>query len=231
LRRAGILTFVAVLALGFVAVVAAAALDSRPLAFTLGVTTDGPAIVLDSGQEACQLPVEVVEGFQRVRLKTGTFLREGPPFTVTVRELAARRPIAGARVEAGYPDGATHVVTLSRGVVTPQRVAVCVRNDGVRRMAVFGSSALASRTSGARLGKQPLDSDMALEFLRASDASVLTVLPDIVERASLFRGAWATPAAYWLLLILIIGAPASLIAVALRAALGPGQPTSGPEES
>jgi hypothetical protein len=47
---------------------------------------------------------------------------------------------------------------------------------------------------------------------------VLGLVPSIVERASLFHGGWATQASYWVLLVLLLAGPASLAALAVRAA-------------
>jgi len=71
----------------------------------------------------------------------------------------------------------------------------------------------------ARLRERTDNVDVALELVRAPERSLLSEVPDMFERASLFRPGWMGAWTFWLLLAAVaIGVP-SLLARALRGAL------------
>jgi hypothetical protein len=217
--RRALIAFGAVFAIGLLALVAIAARERRSESFTLGVVPVAPVGRLAPDRELCQRPIEVIDSFERVLLQVGTFGREGQPFLLDVRDASSAKSIARARVDGGYADNESLTVTLPRTVPEGARVAVCVRNVGEHSIAPYGNSGLATRTSAAYRNGHRLAGDMSLVFLRAKPATVLGQVPSIVERASLFHGSWGSTTAYWLLLVVLLVAPASLAALAIRASL------------
>lgn len=219
MSRRALLAFAGVLAVGLLALVAAAGLEHRSGAFTLGVVPSAGIAKLGSDHELCQRPIEVVESFQRVWLQVGSYGQPGQPFLLDVRDANSAKSIARARVEGGYGDNEAVTVRLPRAVPEGTRVAVCVRNVGHRPIAPYGNSGLANRASAAYRDGHRIAGDVGFVFLRAEPATVLGLVPSIVERATLFHGPWASTTAYWLLLVVLLVAPASLLALAIRAAL------------
>ena len=183
---------------GVVAMALVAVLQRTSLAFTLGVAPAIPAVPLRAGDQACQRPIEVPEdaSFDRVSLAVGTYHRAGSPLRVAVRSPAGRT-LASGRLAGGYPDVGVvpmHTIRLDRTVPATTRIAVCLRNAGPRRVALYGNADAAARTSTATRDRRPLHVDMTLVFERGP-RSMIGEVPSMFSRAALFRfpwlGAWA----------------------------------------
>jgi len=193
--------------LGVLSLLAAAALDDRERAFTVGLPAVRIAAELQPGERVCRKDVDVPADFSRVRLITASFRRPGPALMVTAG--AARGTVAG-----GYPDNSTVEARLDR-VAQGERIDVCVSNDGDHRVALFGSP---QDTPPYELGNSNLGPALGLEFLRDEPRSMAALVPDAFERASRFRPAWVGPWTFWTLLGLVaVGLPA-LLAAAYRSA-------------
>jgi hypothetical protein len=188
-----------------VAVLAVAAVsDQRDLAFTLGVNPAQVAAPLNAGQEVCQGPVDVPERFRRVQMRVGTFGKPGPPLAVTVRAFPAGLPLARGTLRGGYPDSRAQTVTL-QSVAAGGRVSVCVRNVGRKQqVALYGGAGAAARTSTASIDGRSLGTDLTLVFKRDEERSVLSLLPTMFERASLFHPGWAGPWLFWTMLAALL---------------------------
>jgi hypothetical protein len=216
----------AVLAVGAVAIIAAAVLtaaaDRRELAFVNGVAPREPALELEPRHTACQGEIEVVERFSRVRLALDTRGRPGPPLDV---DLTGRNFIVGGGLAGGYradlraPEQAP-VVAL-KPVRVGEEVEVCVHNRGSSSVVIGGSTG-ASREAGdlevrgRRL--EPLNASAHVTFLRERPTTLLAQLPAAFRRAALFHpplvGAWT----FWLLTALVTVALPWLLAIAVRSA-------------
>jgi hypothetical protein len=199
------------------------------LAFTLGVVRAAPAVVLGHGQRACQRPIDVPAGgaFDDVGVSVGTFQRAGSPLALTVQDQGGR-VVGRGTLAGGYPDIASipvHHVPLDR-TVGEGRIAVCVRNEGARKVALYGNADAAARSSTAFKDGRPIKVDLSLEFGRSS-RSLASELPRMLDRAALFRAPWLGPWVYWILAVaLLLGAP-WLILRALRSAGDGGRPAPG----
>ena len=187
-----------VAAFGVLALVLVAVTQRTSLAFTLGVVRAAPVSVLTEGDRVCQRPIDVPSdaAFDRIGLSVGTFFRAGSPLAVDVEDLD-RRVVARGRLAGGYPDiGRRPVeqVALDRTVST-RRIAVCVSNEGPRKVALYGNADPAARTSTLVHGDQPLGVDLSLVFERDSH-SMLSDVPRILDRATLFRFPGMSPWVY-----------------------------------
>jgi hypothetical protein len=197
---------------------AVALLQRTSLAFTPGVVPAAPVVALGPGRQACQRPLDVPGGggFDSVSLVLGGIRGPGSPATVAVRA-ADGRPLAGGRVAGGYGARSEQRVDLGR-IVAPGRIEVCVRNDGRRRLAVFGNVDAAARTSSAARDGRPLHADLALVLERAP-RSIASEVPDMLSRAALFRFPWMGAWTYVLLAALLcVVAPWLLVRAATAAA-------------
>jgi hypothetical protein len=207
-------TLFAVAALGLIAVLVAGALDDRERAFAVGQPPVRIAAELSPGERACHRGIDVPASFSLVRLATASFRRTGPALTVTAGD-------ALGTVPAGYPDNST-VEARVAGISEGDRIDVCVRNDGDRRVALYGSP---PDTPPDDLGDPELVPEIGITFVR-EPRSMLALVPDTFERAALFRPAWVGAWTFWLLLGLVcVGVPL-LLAAAYRSAVTDSASTS-----
>jgi hypothetical protein len=214
MRRAGVGTFLVVAVLGLAGLLLVGLTDDRDLAFTLGVRPSATSTAVAPGATVCQEPILVPESFTRVRLRAGTPLRPGQPLEVTVRNAANRQVVGRGQVAGGYVDGSDLIATV--GPVEPgQGIAVCVRDAGDRRALLYGNAAGASLRSQAKERGRVLDTDLTVVFLRPERQTVLSELPDIFDRASLFRPGWVGSWTFWLLSALTLIAVPLMLARAL----------------
>jgi len=217
MRSWAVRSFLAVAVAGLIVAFAAVAGDNRNTAFTLGVTPGLSAAELRPGAEACQTPIAVAEAFDGVRMQVGTYKRQGSPLAVSIRRPDSGRAIAAGRIPGGYADVSQPEVQLDSTVAASQRVAVCIRNAGRRKVALYGGSELAHIGTSAEIGGRDQGTDLTLVFIRPP-TSLLSQTSEIFERASLFRPVWIGPWAYWLLAGLLLVAVPALLAGSLRAA-------------
>jgi hypothetical protein len=221
--RHALLTFALVLGAAVAGLLALALVSDRSLAFTLGVRADSAVVKLEPRDEVCQRPIVVPDNFERVQIQLGTYGRPGAPYSLEMRPAESGRPLAGAMVSGGYADSAVQTVPLSREVPAGREVALCIRNTSRQPLGVFGSSDVSNRASTAYVNGQAATVDLMAVFEFSDSKSEFELLPVIIRRASLFHGGWASPAAYWLLLGLLVGVLATLPALALRSALRASQ--------
>jgi hypothetical protein len=226
LRSRAPLLLLGLCAAGAVALVLAAGADERRLAFALNVRPERPVAVAAPGQEACQRGIESSAPFQSVGLLLGTYARPGPPLDVTARRTGARTVLASGRLPAGAADNRGASVRLDREVPEGGFVDVCARNAGERRVAFYGGPTIES-PGHAFVDGRPATGDMQIVFHRGEPATALSLVPDMFERAALFRppgvGAWT----FWVLLAGVAVAVPLLLAWALRAALSDEAGRSG----
>ena len=148
-------------------------------------------------------------------LSAGSPGQPGPPLEVTVVSDTANEVLGQGRFRAGYADPTEQAVGVGR-VAGEQRIAVCVRNAGRHRVGLYGNADAAARTSRAFLGNRGLDTDLTLVFARSEPRSMLSALPDIFERATVFRPGWVGPWLYWALAAAVLAGVPLLLARALR---------------
>jgi hypothetical protein len=153
-------------------------------------------------------------------MQVGTYRRLGSPLAVSIRRADSGREIAAGRVPGGYADVSQLEVELDSTVAPGQRVAVCVRNAGQRKMAIYGGPELANVGTTVEIGGRDQKTDMTLVFTRPP-SSLLSQTPEVFERASLFRPVWIGPWAYWLLLGCVLLVVPTLLAAALGQANRP----------
>ena len=221
MRRA-VVVFALLAALAVAAVLLVGADRKTQLAFTLGVSPGGVVTTLAPGQTACQRPIDVPKGggFDAITVPLGTFHQPGSAVEATVIALPGRAPLGRGTLAAGYPDVGARA--LERIPVTPAvregaRVAVCLRNTGDGRVAVYGNGDLATSASTLFKDGRPATADASLAFTR-EPRSVLSLFGVSADHAALFKAGWVGPWTFWLLAALVaLGVPA-LLAFALARA-------------
>jgi hypothetical protein len=212
----GPIAFLAVALAGVVALAVVAARDQRDLAFTLGVAPGLVAAELGPREAACQVPVPVATEFDGVTAQFGTYHRPGPPVAVSVETFEGGRSLASGRLPGGYPDFSRQRVPLDATVAAGERVAVCVHNLGRRKLALYGGPELARRGSTVEIDGRDQGTDLTL-FFTTDSRSAAALLPEVFDRASLFRPAWVGPWTFWLLGALLLLAVPALLTLALVA--------------
>ena len=219
-------TLAAAFAVGVTALVVVAAADVR--GFRLGLNTES-VVMVAPGQEACRTLIRPPQG----GANEVTFWVSGaghgasaPPIAVRVRKGRQSQLLASARVPAG-PPGVRHAV-LHGSVAGGRKVAACFSVEGPAGVRLRPRPGTPTRVVPARLSERSDNVDVALELGRSPERSLLSEVPDIFERASLFRPGWVGAWTFWALLaVLVIGLPA-LLGWALRAALGGEGPDRAP---
>lgn len=208
--RKAALAMLAVVLCGAVALLIVGASTSRTLAFTLGVGSFAPVVELRPGDEVCQRPIPVGADFDEVQPHLGTYGRAGQPLSLEVRDAADDELLGRGELPGGYGDNARPRIAVGE-VDTDGEIAVCIVNEGSRRVALYGGADLAARTSSADLDGRPVGFDVDLVFRTAEPRSTLALLPEMLSRASLFRGGWIGTWWYWLLFAAVaVAAPALL---------------------
>jgi hypothetical protein len=214
MRRAATV-FSAVVLAGLVTVIVVAATQQPSEAFSLGVGPRAP-VEVRAGDQLCQRPIQPVHGFERISLTLGSYRRPGPEVRVEVRDASGGRRLGVGTLPAGWPDVSAQTVDV--GVIERDgRIAVCLRNLSSRPFAPYGEGGAANRSSAAYRNERRLDADVSMIFIRDREASFLSFLPDMVDRAALFHGEWVGAWTLWLVLALVLLAVPALLVVALRA--------------
>jgi hypothetical protein len=214
MRRAGAIALLATALVGLLALLAEAAGDKRDLAFTIGVVPTTPAAKLRPGATVCQTNITVPTAFTRVQLRAGSPGGPGQPLGITVRGFPSNRARTHGSLAGGYPYTTEQSVPVGH-VAAGQRISVCVTNRGSRRVEIWGNSGAASLPSSAYIGARLQGTDLTLVFLTDGRRSMLAQLPDVFERASVFRPGWVGAWVYWVLTALALVAVPVLLARAL----------------
>jgi hypothetical protein len=206
-------SFLAVLAVGLVALVAVSLTQRSSLVYSLGVNPGLMAAQLGPGVRACQGPVRAPSGasFDRVGFYLTPVRGSTLPVRVEVREADGGRTLATGRLEPGYkafdPSHPHEEVVEVGRVKTDEPLELCLVGDGEGTAIVIGQAGIASPSTSATLDGKPIAGDLAFD-LRTGGRSLAALLPDIADRASQFRAGWVTPAVYLVLaLAILIGAP------------------------
>jgi hypothetical protein len=215
-RRSTLTAFAlaSVLALG--GLLAAAATDRRDTAFSLGVPDNVPVASLAHGRTLCQGPFTVRVAFSALQ----TWVRPAHALDVEIRSASSRRVLVARRIttsprltgELTIPLGAT---TIRKGT----RITVCMRNAGPHKVAFEGGSR--TRNSGTfEISGRHHAKAIALLFLRPHPPTLLSLLPTVFERASLFKPSWVGAWTFWVLgaaMICAFALAAAAVAGAVRA--------------
>src|SRR5437763_16510299 len=208
-------TFLVALAGGFLLLVAIALADRR--GFRLDVPSQSQVLVRP-GQERCSGIIRPPgAGSDRVRFWVrAAGAGPAPAIAVLVRRSRAAQTLADGAAAAAPAGGRT--VRLLGSVAGSRKVAVCFRDAGPQGAILSPRPGTPTRVTVERSAERSDYADIGLELRRADDRSLLALLPDAFDRASLFRPGWVGAWTYWLLLVtLVIGVPALLSRALARA--------------
>ncbi|MEA2375943.1 MAG: hypothetical protein QOD53_2406 [Thermoleophilaceae bacterium] len=201
----------AVVAAGLAVTVAWMATDRRGFAQRADTTT---TVVLPAGHEACRGSLEPREaGLNALRVEVDTAGHPGPPLELALYRRDPRPTIvARGRIDSGYRTGVAE--GSIRGSATGARtLRVCVRNVGRHPVAITPPRGASSRRVVAK--GRTSSRKMSLTLLRKPDATLLSLMPDALRRAELFRPGWLHTWAYWVLAVSLVILVPGLLAVAL----------------
>ena len=205
---------------GIIALVAFATDDERERAFRLPVSDSQPAATLRPGQTVCQRPLAAQGDFKAVQLTVGSAGRARFALAANPLRGGGDQPLAVA--ELAFSSGPSiQRAEFDRTVHKEERFALCVTNSGERVAAIYGAEPRIDDGSEV-VGKGAREAwDLALIFLRDKPRSVLVDVPDMFERAALFKPAFVGAWTFWLLLAAVaLGVPA-LLSAALRSSVEP----------
>lgn len=185
--------------------VAAAALDDRDVAFETGLPAFDLVARTAPGAQVCVGGVDVPASFQRVRLVVGSE-PQAQPLRVVVTDEESGRRVGEGQFQGGAPGRGGNVEVAVGDVPAGGRLKVCVVNEGTAEQRLFGSP------PNRRAMLQPT---LAVVFVREPPATMLSLVPEAVRRAALFKPGWYGPWTTWLLFALA----AVAVPLALRRAL------------
>ena len=213
--RAGVVALALAAVVGFAALLLAAGSDGRSTAFSLDIPPSVAVTVVHRGEATCQGPITVPAMFRYVRPwispadasgKVSAGPIPGSAIDLTVRDAATNAILASGSIGADYAVEISPTVALDRTVPSGRRIRVCLRSRGpgtvdlmgapLPNVALVGDDGTASGAGQAAL---------ALLFLREHPRSLLSLVPTVFSRASLFRPGWIGPWAYWLLSAALLG--------------------------
>lgn len=244
-----VLAFGAVVVVSVLALLLVGGLSESRQVQSLGVSVAVPVAELGRGQQVCESPVGLVGDVDAVRFFPGTPAPRSPAMTVTLRSADQRRVLGRGTLRPGFDPALRQTVRVGR-VSGGQLVALCFRNEGPAAVSVFGDqlagpafctpsgrqSGVSCAPAGVRPtlttavaaidGGDPLPGDVAAILLGDEPRSLLTRVPAMMERASLFRPGFVGPAVWWLFLAGWLVLLPAAAAYALRAAARPSSTDS-----
>ena len=204
-RYAAAITVAVAALVAIVLLLTSAGGDQRYTSFSLDVVPSEPAASLASGQLACQGPINAVAPIDYVIPWITPVVLPGPPILLTVRDYATHGVLAYGRLPTGYTYSDTIAPTIHLNTTVPQgrEISVCVRNLGPKPIDLVGNDPnLDSGTLVAQGKAQPL---AAMFLFQRHPVSLLSQIPAVFRRASVFRlgivGSWT----FWVLAILLLG--------------------------
>ncbi len=224
-RRPGLWLLLAV-ALTLVGVGAVASVLDTRLAFTLGVSPDNQAVTIYGDRVACQQPIDVPAAFQIVAFQAAADEPSGPPLAIEVRSFPDGRRLGNGVLRETYTDTNSLAVRVGE-IPAGKRVSVCLRalgegggpdadkDDGAR---LRGGPSQAARSSAVFLNGRERPDDIALIFVRDRPVTMLSLVPDMLDRATLWRPGPASGGLLAVLLAVAAIAVPLLLGRALRRA-------------
>jgi hypothetical protein len=233
MRRRVALPLAGVFVLVVAAMIVRAGSDGRPLQQGLGVFVLQNQVTLNSGHEGCQGPIGLTDRTARVEFNPGTpHAERGPAVMTLIRDARTSQVLARGKLAAGFDPRVPQTVSFAPAMPANAVVDVCFRNLGPGQVLLFGDTAFGTSrvgflgvhptivTSSASLDGQDLPNhDIAMVFPRPKPKSVLALVPEMFQRAALFRPHWLGAWTYWLLAALVLLATPLLLARAASRAV------------
>jgi hypothetical protein len=208
MRRAALGGGLLALVIGFVAFVYPFLTRERDF---LATTPQPPALTavslveLKAGEQACLDKAVVDEHAGRALITVGTYGRPPAPLRLSITGRGLREV---RRVPPTYAENLTFTVPVDppdQAVVT----TICIRNDGRRKIALYGDAERTSRST-TRVDGKPVPANFAIAFAERKHHTLLERLPLAVERMQAFRPdvTWLA----WLVAVLfVIGMPLAAV--------------------
>jgi hypothetical protein len=232
MSRATAVALIVVFLVGVGAILVHASSDERPKQQVLGVLVRGSVVALKAGHTGCQGPIGLADRTARVEFNPGTPHGErGPAVETQIRAAGTQRVLSRGLLRAGFDPRLPQTVAVAPALPADTIVDVCFRNLGPRRVLLFGDIAYGTNktgfagvhptivTSSASLdGKDLPGRDIAIVFPRPKPRSVVSLVPEMFRRASLFRPGWVGTWTLWVLAgLALLAAPLLLARAAGRA--------------
>jgi hypothetical protein len=190
------ITFAAAGMIAVLALLFAASTDHRNTVFSLDVSDAIPVVRLAPGQTLCQGPLRARGSFSSMQIWASA-----GKLSLAVR---GRTVISRQVVVPRTPTGLVTIPIGAGRVRDGARFSVCLRNTGAAQLSIEGGPR--SRYSGALTVAGHANPDaVAMTFGRSDGPSLLSLLPAVFERASLFKLSWVGAWTFWLLCAGVLG--------------------------
>ncbi|MEI7626487.1 MAG: hypothetical protein WCK06_10130 [Actinomycetota bacterium] len=163
-------------------------------------------VVVGSGQRFCAFGQRIPAGTGRIQFSFDTREASTPTVALTVR--SKRFGLSRGKLEASATQGlrkAAVAIPTTAAAPSSALATICVKPIG-GTIFVWGRSQVPGNEVPPLLDGAPVNGRPAFWFLppsSASQSSILSQLPEVFTRASLFRPGVIGPWSYWLLLLLV----------------------------
>jgi hypothetical protein len=198
MRRAAIVPL-ACAVVAAVALVVVAASDERELAYGRGVPAQDPVLEIPPGLEACQGPVAAPASFDALEVFVDP---QGFPLVAldtSIRNAETRQLLSHGVLFPDLLRPSRQRIDLEVPVEGGDPVDICFINQEEQPALLLGQEQDPDPVGTLRLAGQVIPADLYLAYLE-DDRSALDRLPQMFERAALWRPGWVGEWTYWLLL-------------------------------
>ena len=182
--------------------------------------TEITLVEVPAGSQVCVRKIVLDERMGLLRFRVGTYGRPGPPLAVS---LTAPGYSERARVRAGWRDNAEHSVRVNSPPAS-RLGQVCLRNQGSRKIAIYGAADQARSRAIVELDGEAQDASPTLTFFERDRRTILSEPALTASRVAVFRGplgyAWVVWAAA---IVFLIALPVALVLALARAPWGSGR--------
>jgi hypothetical protein len=213
--RAG-LVFLGAVAVAVIGVVVSMARDNRDFDYTLNTRY---AVKLAPGQAACRRSIKPkLAGLNALRFFIDTRGRPGPPLNVSVfRGYTHPNIVATGFIPGGYRGRrSAQVVRIHGSAAGAYALSACVDNAGTTPITLWPRPPFRAKKRSQMRGTTGFQ-EISLSLIRTPKRSLLSLMPKVFARASLFRPGWLRSWMYWGMVIALIGVVPLLLWRALEA--------------
>ncbi|MHB8690864.1 MAG: hypothetical protein ACYDHH_06420 [Solirubrobacteraceae bacterium] len=200
--RSTLIAFVSAALVALLALLVAGGSDQRDTAFSLDVSDNTPVAMLAPGRTLCQGPLQARAAFASI----GVWASPARALDVELRAGTYGRTLGTTELRVSATrTGQLAIPIRSVSLPSGASFSVCIRNAGASAVAFEGGHP--TRYSGKlTISGQPSPNAVAMLFARAREPSLISQLPDVFARASLFKLSWVGAWTFWLLAAAVIGA-------------------------
>jgi hypothetical protein len=216
----GVTVFAALVLLGLLGLVIAAGTEQRATAFSVDVPAADPVAIISPGQRVCEQRLAITAPTDGLTAWMAPGPTGGASFEVTLSSQGESPVRATLRPESAAPTTGLGALRarFSPAIGAGHDVQLCVRSTSQRVIKLLGGP-IRGDSGALVLGGKTSPYSLALVFRSSHPQSVLSLMPAMFQRASLFKAGWVGAWTFWVLLFAVLAAVALGLGWSLRAAV------------